>query len=151
MDAYSRERIENWASDFAGRDAARGFPAPCGEWAAEVAATFLAAAAESAGSAEEVGEADVRKGLLAVAGKGGLPPEVAPKVPDLCAAFLEDLEAEGRLAGGAALGRFARACRPAYDAAAGTSRAPHRRPSAKLSPNEPCPCGSGAKYKRCCG
>jgi len=27
----------------------------------------------------------------------------------------------------------------------------YRRPSAKIPRNEPCPCGSGKKYKRCCG
>ena len=25
-----------------------------------------------------------------------------------------------------------------------------RRKSRKIKPNEPCPCGSGKKYKRCC-
>ena len=30
------------------------------------------------------------------------------------------------------------------------SSAPVRRPGAKLGRNDPCPCGSGKKYKRCC-
>lgn len=29
--------------------------------------------------------------------------------------------------------------------------APYRRPTPKISPNAPCPCGSGKKYKKCCG
>ena len=29
--------------------------------------------------------------------------------------------------------------------------APKRRESAKVYPNDPCPCGSGKKYKQCCG
>ncbi len=29
--------------------------------------------------------------------------------------------------------------------------APDVRPSAKLGRNDPCPCGSGRKYKKCCG
>lgn len=29
--------------------------------------------------------------------------------------------------------------------------APKRRESAKVYPNDPCPCGSGKKYKNCCG
>jgi hypothetical protein len=29
--------------------------------------------------------------------------------------------------------------------------APHRRTSRKIGRNEPCPCGSGAKFKKCCG
>lgn len=28
---------------------------------------------------------------------------------------------------------------------------PYKRSEKKISPNEPCPCGSGMKYKKCCG
>ena len=31
------------------------------------------------------------------------------------------------------------------------TNAPKRRASAKIYPNDPCPCGSGKKYKQCCG
>ena len=31
------------------------------------------------------------------------------------------------------------------------TRAPKRRTSKKIMPNDPCPCGSGKKYKQCCG
>ena len=31
------------------------------------------------------------------------------------------------------------------------SRAPKKRASEKVYPNDPCPCGSGKKYKQCCG
>ena len=30
-------------------------------------------------------------------------------------------------------------------------REPKRRESQKVYPNDPCPCGSGKKYKQCCG
>ena len=30
-------------------------------------------------------------------------------------------------------------------------KAPKRRADAKIYPNDPCPCGSGKKYKQCCG
>ncbi len=32
-----------------------------------------------------------------------------------------------------------------------TAKAPKRRESKKIMPNDPCPCGSGKKYKFCCG
>ena len=32
-----------------------------------------------------------------------------------------------------------------------TQNAPKRRAAAKVYPNDPCPCGSGKKYKQCCG
>lgn len=31
------------------------------------------------------------------------------------------------------------------------SKGPKKRESAKVYPNDPCPCGSGKKYKQCCG
>ena len=31
------------------------------------------------------------------------------------------------------------------------SKAPVRRKEDKVYPNDPCPCGSGKKYKQCCG
>ena len=30
-------------------------------------------------------------------------------------------------------------------------KAPARRKAPKVQPNDPCPCGSGKKYKQCCG
>jgi preprotein translocase subunit SecA len=36
------------------------------------------------------------------------------------------------------------------DSAAGSKRKPAKR-AAKIGRNQPCPCGSGKKYKRCCG
>ena len=34
---------------------------------------------------------------------------------------------------------------------ASAPRAPQRRTAQKIYPNDPCPCGSGKKYKQCCG
>ena len=34
---------------------------------------------------------------------------------------------------------------------ASAPRAPQRRAAQKIYPNDPCPCGSGKKYKQCCG
>ena len=31
------------------------------------------------------------------------------------------------------------------------AKAPVRRENKKVYPNDPCPCGSGKKYKQCCG
>ena len=30
-------------------------------------------------------------------------------------------------------------------------KAPKKRETQKVYPNDPCPCGSGKKYKQCCG
>ena len=149
MDPYLKQRIENWASDFASGDAVRGFPAPCAEYAPEVLTTFLVSAAEGRDGLEGVGDHEIRHSLVGHVAALQMPPSVRAKAPDLCAAFLEDLEEQGRLAGGRALAKLVRAARPAFDSASGAP-APHRRMAAKLSPNDPCPCGSGKKYKKCC-
>jgi len=31
------------------------------------------------------------------------------------------------------------------------AKAPKKRAAEKIYPNDPCPCGSGKKYKQCCG
>ena len=33
----------------------------------------------------------------------------------------------------------------------GVSHSPYRRDEIKVGRNDPCPCGSGKKYKKCCG
>ena len=46
----------------------------------------------------------------------------------------------------AQMGRSNDQVRAAHD-----SEEPERRPHAKVGRNAPCPCGSGKKYKKCCG
>ena len=41
-------------------------------------------------------------------------------------------------------------CMHDHDPKQGEAR-PHRRESPKLGRNDPCPCGSGKKYKKCHG
>jgi uncharacterized protein len=45
--------------------------------------------------------------------------------------------------------RYFRAGREAYGQDTGTIEP--RRSTPKIGRNEPCPCGSGKKYKKCCG
>lgn len=150
MNPYLRQTIENWASDFATSDAGRRFPAPCADHAPEILTTFLASAAEGPDGLEGVGEHAVRHALVDHVAGLALPKDVRSQVPELCAAFLEDLEQQGRLGDGRTLARFVRAARPAFEGARGAGATPHRRVASKLSPNDPCPCGSGRKYKKCC-
>ena len=39
----------------------------------------------------------------------------------------------------------------AYAGQVDTHGVPFRRPEPKIGRNDPCPCGSGKKYKKCCG
>jgi hypothetical protein len=148
---YDRDQIDNWVSDFLSSDAARRFDGPVVEYAQEILAQFLTAACAHRGvGPSDVEEADVRAALLGAVAGIEAPQSVRERTPELCGSFLEELEAAGRLGGGRTLGRFVRALREAFLKSSGASRAPERRVAPKISPNDPCPCGSGRKFKRCC-
>jgi len=57
---------------------------------------------------------------------------------------------QSMLAGAARAYRYFREDRIAY-ARAAVRPEPYERASPKIGRNDPCPCGSGKKYKRCCG
>ncbi|HUR29250.1 MAG TPA: SEC-C metal-binding domain-containing protein [Planctomycetota bacterium] len=150
VDSYTKERIENWVGDFAHGDRAREFAAATVEFAPEILTRFLAAACDARGAPlEELSEEDLRAALLGDVAKLDLSPTARRETPALCAAFLSELEREGRIGGGRALGSFVRALQGAFEAANGPQK-PFVRPGSALSRNDPCPCGSGKKYKKCC-
>jgi SEC-C motif len=151
MDPYLRERIENWASDFCASARFAEVKGAVREHAANVLVAFLSRACESRGKdAGEVEEPDVKAGLLEGAAKIALPEPARDGVPGLLALFLEEMQQEGRIAGGRALGLFVKALKEPYLEAAGGKQKPYRAPAAAVGRNDPCPCGSGKKYKKCC-
>ena len=54
-------------------------------------------------------------------------------------------------AGSPAAGEPAPGAEDAFDAGLRAAEQPVRREGAKVGRNDPCPCGSGKKYKKCCG
>jgi len=151
MGPYTRERIENWVGDFCTSDAIRGIPGGLREYARDVLVLFLATACEHGDvEPEDVEEADVKSALLGPVAKLNLPASVKGEVPALCGAFLAELEAQGRLGGGRMLGAYAGALKDAFEEAASGKPKPIVRPGSRLKRNDPCPCGSGKKYKKCC-
>lgn len=148
---FTRQTVENWVADFVAGPASRELEPVVREYAPEVLIPLLLAPCEELGCEPgDLGETELRGAFVGVVAGVPLPGSVRDRVPDVCALFLEQLEREGRLAGGRAVGLALRAARRAYLDAAGAPRAPDRRPAPKLSPNDPCPCGSGRKYKKCC-
>jgi SEC-C motif-containing protein len=147
---YTREQIENWAGDYCAGDAIRPFPAPLREFAHEVLVRLLAGACEARDiGLQEIGEPDLRRALLSEVALLDLPAQLREEVPALCGSFLAELEREGRLGDGRALGAFVRALKPAFLEATGKA-VPYQKPGTPVSRNDPCPCGSGKKYKKCC-
>ena len=99
---------------------------------------------------EEIEESDLKPALLDHVGKLEVPASLREGIPGVCSEFLEDLEVQGRLGGGRILGLYVRALKEAYLDAAGGKTKPIVAPAGKIGRNDPCPCGSGLKYKKCC-
>lgn len=151
MNAYERETIENWVGDFCSGDEVRRFSAAAREHAPTVLVEFLVGACEARDvSAAEIEEPDVKAGLMECVSPLALPEAVRAETPALCAAFLAKLEEEGRLGGGRLLAAYVRALREPFLERAGGKPKPFERAGSKLGRNDPCPCGSGKKYKKCC-
>lgn len=149
--SYTIERIENWVGDFCASDGMLDFSGPVREQAQAVLVKFLAAACDVRGlEPQDVEESDVKAALVGGVARLNLPAPVRAEVPALCGAFLAQLEAEGRLGGGRMLGAFVRALKEAFLQAASGKPKPIRRPGSPIGRNDPCPCGSGKKYKKCC-
>jgi hypothetical protein len=148
-DPYRDETIATWISDFTESAAYRDLPAAAKEWASEILPAFLRrACAERDVGPGEIEQADLKPALLEGVGTLALPDSVQSLVPNVCAALLGELETQGRLADGRMLGAYVRALRGAYNER--NTPKPIRNPGSRIGRNDPCPCGSGKKYKRCC-
>ena len=148
---YTREKLENWVSDFCLSDGLAPFSPPIREVAETLLITFLTAACDARQiEPEDLEEPDVKAALLGPVAHLALPAAVRNEVPALCAAMLAHLETEGRLGGGRLLGAFAKALTSPYLETASGKTKPIIRAGTKLGRNDPCPCGSGKKYKKCC-
>jgi len=148
---YRAEKIATWVSDFGDTQAFLRQPPLVREYAPEVLGAFLESACNQRDvEPDEIEEADLKPALLHGVAPLAVPASARAGLPALCADFLGEMEAQGRLGGGRVLGLYVRALQGVFeDAAAGTTR-PLQSPGAKLGRNDPCPCGSGRKYKKCC-
>lgn len=151
LSPYLAESIGNWASDFPGSDEGRAFPPEARAQAPAVLAAFLTSACERAGGDLHAVEArHLQAAFLEDLPRLPVPAEAAAAVPGMVRAFLVQLEDAGRLAGGREAGAGIAAAGPGYLRAVGGTAETVRRPGAKIGRNDPCPCGSGRKYKACC-
>jgi SEC-C motif len=148
---YRQEQIENWVGDFLGSSRFRDHPSPAREYASEVLVRLMVTACAARGvEPAEVEEQDLRIGLLKGVARMAIPDSVRSAIPALCAAFLAEMEAEGRLSGGRGMGLYVGALTEAFADASSTKPKPFVSPTTKIGRNDPCPCGSGKKYKKCC-
>ena len=120
-DYLRAETIATWVGDFLETSAFASMPAPAKEYAEQILPAFL----ERACAVRDVAPADLEEG-------------------DMKPALLEELERQGRLGGGGTLAKYVRALADAF------AGGPIRNPGSRIGRNDPCPCGSGRKYKQCC-
>jgi hypothetical protein len=152
MAGFAGDEITNWVGDFCHSDAVTLFPPAVAEHAQSVLETLLEESVALRGAAlTELAEEDLKHGLLTGVARLALGDEARPFVASLCRAFLEDLQKRGRFGKGATLGRYVGALKQAYLEASAGRPATFQRPGEKIGRNDPCPCGSGKKYKKCCG
>jgi hypothetical protein len=148
---FAREMLENWAADFCQSDALTLFPGEIAGDAQAVLSTLLTAACGRRGVAPTaLDEEDLKHAVLGAVARLAVADGARAFVPSLCRAYLEDLQRQGRIGNGLALGRYVGALRQAYLEASAAKPAPFQRPGSKIGRNDPCPCGSGKKYKKCC-
>jgi hypothetical protein len=136
------ETIEHWVSEYLtstqGEMQVRSF----GQNAGQVLVAFMQG---TGADPAELDEPSIRDGVAIGLGPQQLEQTEREGVPGLLEDFLAYCETAGRLSGGTDLGNYAR-----VTAAAHLLKKQVRKPTIKVGPNEPCPCGSGKKYKKCC-
>jgi hypothetical protein len=144
-------RFESWAAEFEESPEARPFAAKVRGEAQDLLAEFLGGACEGGTDPGQIGEAEVKKGLMDRVAAMPLDPAVRAEAPRLVAAYLEFLAREGRVANGRHLANYAMALAKSFPKHGSPSGiAPIHREAPKLGLNDPCPCGSGRKWKKCC-
>lgn len=148
---YTADKIDHWVSDFILTDALRPFSPATQDAAPALLTAFLSSACTARDrEPEDLEESDIRTALMDHIARLNLPSEIHSETPALCAALLASLQAQGRLADGRLLGAFVGALTESYLEQSSGKLKPITRAGSKLGRNDPCPCGSGKKYKKCC-
>jgi hypothetical protein len=150
-DDFAADAIANWVGDFCQSDALGLFPSALAESAQAVLEVLLETAVARRGAAlAELTDEDLKHGLLAGVTRVAVAEDARAFVPSLCRAFLEDLQKRGRIGTGYTLGRYVGALKQPYLDATAAKAPTFQREASKIGRNDPCPCGSGKKFKKCC-
>jgi hypothetical protein len=150
-------RWDNWAGDFAESFEAGLLDRSVRDFVPEILSHFGSAVREiDRGFPDEVSPGTFAKVLSEVMPRLSLPDAARPHLPEVVARFLDYLQESGRLGEGsdwaAQVRIIGRSYRDRLKPGGGVKGVTVRNP-ADASPvgrNDPCPCGSGKKYKKCC-
>lgn len=148
---WIRDTIEMWVAEYLEAAAGHAIDGKLTPIAEELLVTFLFQACAVRGVPPgELVKRDLKEALLEGMQGFQIPDKSRAKVPRVIGDFVTDLGSRGRLADGETLGTYVAALREAYLGANAEKPKPVTRPSDKIGRNDPCPCGSGRKYKKCC-
>lgn len=136
------EAIEHWVSEYLGSTVGEAESRAFGERAGAVLVAFMRG---TGAHPAELDEPAIRDGVAIGLGPLQLEQTEREGTPSLLESFLAYCETAGRLSGGEALGAYARVTATAH-----LLKKQQRKATIKVGPNDPCPCGSGKKYKKCC-
>jgi len=151
LDDFTRERLSGWIADYTHGDGFGAQSEAVVEHADGVLLEWLDAACTRADvDPDDLELPALREALLEHVARLQLPEADHAAVPGLARDLLADLEVRGRIGNGRELGLALFTSSAAYARATRGEVEPLTRPGAKLGRNDPCPCGSGKKFKKCC-
>lgn len=142
---YKLEKFQNWCSDYCMSDSFLAMNQVTREYAPDLLSRFLTEALgdnEVDHSQFELGS--VSRAFQSMGANLNIPTSVNQDCSELCAGFLEYLENTGRVGGGNSIASVVREMKLSSQVKT------LKRPGSKLNRNDPCPCGSKLKYKKCC-
>ena len=149
-------RWDNWAGDFAESFAASHFEPPTRDRIPEILHHFGESTRRlDSDFPDHVAPATFGTVFREHLARLVMTPSVREDVPEVIARFFEFLQDGGRIGDGYAWAEQVRALsvpsRPANLVQTTPKVAPIRKAvNASVGRNDPCPCGSGKKYKKCC-
>ena len=149
-------RWDNWASDFAESFPASTFEVPTRSRVADILHHFGAAMRRLEPDFPDSASPTSLAAAFQQLGRLALPPAVRDDVPEVIARCFEFLQDGGRLGEGYAWAEEARrlvvgvSSPPKGDPARPKAAPIRNTPQTSVGRNDPCPCGSGKKYKKCC-
>jgi len=148
--------LENWVGDYGESFAFSLLEAEVKEHVAAILSVFLDEVCKLDSSFPD----DVRPGTFSTVLVDKMPylklaSAARPLVPDVIAGFFEYCRDQGRLGDGDDWARQIRIIGQSYikrlKPDGGVRGVTHVKAGPKIQRNDPCPCGSGRKYKKCCG
>ena len=149
-------RWDNWAGDFAESFAAGTFAPSTRDRIPEILHQFGAAARRvDPDFPDAVGPTTFAAVFVEHLSRVAFAPSVRDEIPEVVGRFFEFLQDGGRLGEGYAWAEQVRRLKvptsPGQPARPAAKAAPIRNtPKTSVGRNDPCPCGSGKKYKKCC-